>query len=74
MNKNARILEIFIRLMNGEKIRKRNIALEYNISVRTVERYINIISDVIDKRNNGKELSQNSIGEFMIVTHEQNNN
>lgn len=73
MNKNVKILELFIRLMEGEKIKKRNIALEYNISIRTVERYINIITEVIDKQNNGKRLSQNSVGEYMIITYEHDN-
>ncbi len=66
MKRNKRILEMFIRLMDGEKIKKNEIALEYNISVRTVERYIITISEVIDKKMNGKKLSQNSVGEYMI--------
>ena len=73
MKRDMRILELFIRLMDGEKLKKKYIALEYNISIRTVERYINIISEVIDKRKNGKKLSQNAIGEYMIIHYEQNN-
>ena len=69
MKRDMRILELFIRLIEGEKIKKK-IAQDYNISIRTVERYINIISKVIDKQKNGKKLLQNSVGEYMIVYEE----
>ena len=52
------------------KKKKKKIAQDYNISIRTVERYINIISKVIDKQKNGKKLLQNSVGEYMIVYEE----
>ena len=69
MKRDMRILELFIRLIEGEKIKKK-ISQDYNISIRTVERYINIISKVIDKQKNGKKLLQNSVGEYMIVYEE----
>ena len=43
-----RILEIYNALAEGRSLKKQDLATKYNVSVRTIERDINIIRDMVE--------------------------
>lgn len=51
INQVSRILEIYTRLINGEKVIKRNLAYEYETSEKTIQRDIDEIRRFLDRKS-----------------------
>lgn len=50
-DKSRRVLEIYVKLLNGKTVNKKELSLKYKVNERTIQRDFDAIRDFLDKES-----------------------
>lgn len=70
--KNQRVLDIYLRLLNNREVNRKKLALEYQVSERSIHRDISDLRNFLISTNNSAEIIYDDKSNSYVLVNEDN--